>query len=269
MLQSLPPELLADAQLATHLSNEALGATAFEPHEGRLLQEAVWHRDIARWARGESFNNVDRAASLFDWTVRNVQLEADNVSVPHRPWQVLLYGRGNAEQRAWIFALLCRQLGLDVVMLAIPPALQQGDADSTAAASTASVAAQFWLPALLDNGQLYLFDTRLGLPVPGPNGQGVATLQQVQADDALLRQLDLPNEPYPVTADAVKRVVAWIVADPFELTRRARLVDGELTGDDRLVLSVDATALADQLKSLPQVSGATSGSCRSERSAIS
>ena len=121
LLQSLSPELLDDAQLAPHLSNEALGATAFEPHEGRFLQEAVWHRDIARWARGESFNNVDRAMALFDWTVRNVQLEADAAALPHRPWKVLAYGRGTAEQRAWVFALLCRQLGLDVVLLAVPP----------------------------------------------------------------------------------------------------------------------------------------------------
>ena len=121
LLQSLSPDLLSHSQLSPQLSKEALSATTFEPHEGRLLQEAVWHRDIARWARGESFNNVDRAAALFDWTVRNVQLEADATARPHRPWKVLAYGRGTAEQRAWVFALLCRQLGLDVVLLAFRP----------------------------------------------------------------------------------------------------------------------------------------------------
>jgi hypothetical protein len=253
LLESLPPELRGDAQLAPFISNEALGATAFEPHEGRLLQEAVWHRDIARWARGESFNNVDRATALFDWTVRNLQLEADAAALPHRPWQVLLYGRGTAQQRAWVFALLCRQLGLDVVVLAVPPEPLQSDADSTDAAPAPSTTVKYWLTALVDNGQLYLFDTRLGLPLPGPNGEGVATLQQVQADDALLRQLDLPNERYLVSAEAAKRVVAWIVADPFELTRRARLVDSALTGDDRIALSTDATAIAEPLKAMPQI----------------
>jgi hypothetical protein len=166
---------------------------------------------------------------------------------------VLAFGRGTAQQRAWVFALLCRQLGLDVVMLAIPTAPAETNADSTAAAQTTSDDFQFWLPALVDNGQMYLFDTRLGLPVPGPNGEGVATLQQVQADDALLRQLDLPDEPYPITAERVQRVAAWIVADSFDLTKRARLVDGQLTGDDRVVLSIDATAIANQLKSVSQV----------------
>ena len=40
--------------------------------------------------------------------------------------------------------------------------------------------AQEWLPAVLLDKQLYLFDTELGLPVPGPGGQGIATLAQVR-----------------------------------------------------------------------------------------
>jgi hypothetical protein len=250
LLQSLPQELLTGEPQGPYLSNEALGATVFQPHEGRLLQEAVWHRDIARWARGDNYNNVDRATALFDWTVQNVQLSADDAGAPHRPWQVLLYGRGTAAQRAWVFALLCRQLGLEVVMLGIPSAPSEGSDGSTA-----SMTAQFWLAALVDGGQLYLFDTRLGLPIPGPNRQGIATLAQVQADDSLVRQLDLPDSPYPVTADTIESVEAWIVADPFELTRRARLVESQLTGDDGVALTVDASALAEQIKSLPQIAG--------------
>jgi hypothetical protein len=108
---------------------------------------------------------------------------------------------------------------------------------------------------LIEGGQLYLFDTRLGLAIPGPGGEGIATLQQVQIDDALLRQLDLPESPYPITAESAKSAVAHVVADPFELSRRAQLVENKLTGDERLVLSVDASAIAEQLKQLPFVSG--------------
>jgi hypothetical protein len=59
--------------------------------------------------------------------------------------------------------------------------------------------------------------------------------------------------PYPYTSDAVKRVVGWIVADPFALSRRARLVEGELTGDDRVRLTANTDVLAEELKSLPQI----------------
>ena len=68
------------------------------------IQEAIWLRDISRWAHGDGFDDVSRATALFDWTVRNIQLEADEDSMPRRPWQTLLFGRGTAEQRAWVFA---------------------------------------------------------------------------------------------------------------------------------------------------------------------
>jgi hypothetical protein len=241
LLKSLPAELLADKLLKEHISEAALAAPDFKPHEGRLLQEAAWHRDISRWARGDSFSNVERAASLFDWTIRNVQLVDDSDARAHRPWQILLYGRGTAEQRAWVFALLCRQLGLDVVVLALQPPQSQG------AAPAATVETKFWLTAFLDDDQLYLFDTRLGLAIPGPDGEGVATLKQVQEDDSLLRRLDLPEAAYPVTSEAAKRVAAYIVADPFDLTRRARHVEEKLTGDDRLALTVAPSAVAGKL----------------------
>jgi hypothetical protein len=161
---------------------------------------------------------------------------------------VLLFGRGTAEQRAWVFALLCRQLELDVVMLATKPPAQPADAPQTEQGE-----ARFWLPALVLGEELHLFDTRLGLAIPGADGQGVATLKQVAEDDALLRQLDLEGAPYPITADLLKDVTAYAVADWFDLSRRALQVEQKLTGDDRLVLSADPSALAERLNKMPQI----------------
>jgi hypothetical protein len=248
LLETLSDELKSDEQFAPFISKDALRELAFEPHEGRLLQEAVWMRDISRWARGDSFDNVQRAAALFDWTARNVQLVADEEARVHRPWQVLLYGRGTAEQRAWVFANLCRQLGLDVVMLAVQGENEQGDAGAVQGGHN-----YFWLPALVEGDGLYLFDMRLGLPIPGPNGAGIATLKQVQEDNGLLRQLDIDGAKYPVTAAAAKKASARIVADPFQLSRRFRQVEQALTGDDRLALSVEASAVAERLKAMPQI----------------
>jgi hypothetical protein len=112
----------------------------------------------------------------------------------------------------------------------------------------------FWLPALLSEGKLYLFDTRLGLPIPGKDGRGVATLAEVQADPALLRQLDLDDSPYPVTADELQHVTAQVVADPFDLSRRAAAIEAKLSGDDRLALTVSPSGLAEKLKAVPGVS---------------
>ena len=104
---------------APYLTKEGMASQFFLPYDGRLLQEAVWLRDISRWAQGNNFEKLARAEALFDWTVRNIQLDADGKATPQRPWQTLMYGHGTAEQRAWVFALLCRQQGLDVVMLGL------------------------------------------------------------------------------------------------------------------------------------------------------
>jgi hypothetical protein len=233
---TLSTEFADDEALAAYVSADALGQEYFQPYDGRRLQEAVWLRDIARWAHGDSFDDVARASALLDWTVRNVQLDPE--APPRLPWQTLLYGRGTADQRAWVFALLCRQQGLDVVVLDV--ANQEGEQ-------------RFWLPALLTDGQLYLFDTRLGLPIPGPEGKGVATLRDLQADDGLLRRLDVESATYPVSSGQLQHVTANVVADWFDLSRRARLLEERLSGDDRLALTAGAQQLADRLTALPGI----------------
>jgi hypothetical protein len=242
LLETLPTELASDADLAPRISAESLAAKSFQPHESRILQEAVWLRDISRWAHGDAFDDVGRASALFDWTIRNIQLDPDAEAPPHRPWHTLLYGHGTADQRAWVFAVLCRQQGLNIVMLGIP-LTKPADGNATT----------YWLPAIFTNNQLYLFDARLGLPIPGPNGQGVATLEQVLKDDSLLRKLDLDGAAYPISAELAKGAMAFVVADPFELTRRASQLEASLSGADHLALAVKPSDLAAQLKSTPGV----------------
>ncbi len=245
LLATLDPQIALDGRLAPLITDTALADMAFQPHESRLLQEAVWHRDIGRWAQGDSFDDLQRATALFDWTIRNLQLDADNKAKPYRPWEVLLYGHGSAEQRAWVFALLARQMGLEVVLLSVPP-----EAHSSAHSAADST---FWLAALFSNGKLYLFDSRLGLPIPGLAGQGVATLAEVQANPALLRQLDLDDSPYPVTAAQLEHVTAHVVADAFDLSRRAAAIEAKLSDDDRLTLATRPTALAKKLAAVPGI----------------
>ena len=88
-------------------------------------------------------------------------------------WESLLFGRGTFAEKSRVFLLLCRQLNLPVVMLAIDR-------------SDRGAAPSVWLPALLLGDELYLFDMRLGVPVPGPDGRGVATLSQVLSDPHVL-----------------------------------------------------------------------------------
>lgn len=203
-----------------------------------FLQESVWLRDIAKTAQTGQFDDLPLAERLFDWTVRNLQLQPDTgpggVRLPHAPRDVLLLSRGTAEERAWIFALLARQLGLDVVLLTLP---EEGHPR------------RIWLPALLLEKDLYLFDARLGMPIPGPQGKGIATLAQVAADDSLLRALDLDaKHPYPVHAADLHDIVPWIEASPGYLSKRMKLVQSRLAGANNVVLTANADALAGRLQ---------------------
>ena len=212
------------------LTPETLRDGLFDLADIRSLQEAIWLRDIAAWAKKDAYEKVDVALELFDWTIRNIQLdESDQPGIVHQPWQALMYGHGSAEMRAWIFAGLCMQQQLDLVMLSVT-----GDNEES----------QWWLPAVLVDGELYLFDTRLGLPILDAEAEHVATLSQVIADPSLLRNLDLDDEhPYPFTAEDLRHVSASVVATPLQLSRRAAALQNALQGEDFVVVAAPSKGL--------------------------
>ncbi len=223
-----------------------LQRNSFTLEDGFLLREALWLRDIARWARGDSLYDVDRASALFDWCVRNIQLHPrEDDGLFHRPWETLLYGRGTVEERAWVFVALCRQQGMDAVLLAMPDDNVPGEY-------------RLWAAAVASDDQLHLFDPWLGMPVPGVDGAAIATLADVVADPQILRQLDLgPEATYPVEEADLSDLVAFIVASPFNLSERAAIFQARLTGDSRIVLSVEPSRIAERIDRTEGI-----GSCR-------
>ncbi|MBN1851781.1 MAG: hypothetical protein JW829_03625 [Pirellulales bacterium] len=241
LLESLPEDLRKSKILQKYISHDALGSLIFEVHESRLLQQAIWMRDIGLWARGDSFDPVARATALFDWTVRNIQLVAQNDQrPPQEPWEVILQGRGTAIERAWVFALLCRHQRIDIVILS---PYNPNRTSGTPSENTG------FLPALFHEGELYLFDPVLGMPIPGPNGTGIATLEQIQSDDRLFRQLDIDSDNrYSQTQDQWKTATASIVASPLALSHRASILESQLAGKDAFVLTAPTAILAQRLE---------------------
>jgi len=236
LLLTLPEELRKAKAL------QGLAGLDFPQSDGRELVQVIWLNEIARRASGASSESLAKAQSLFDWVVRNIQIEPDGEGrLQNGSTEILLFGRGSAADRAWIFSLLARQQGLDVVLLAFP-------------GKTASDQPQLWLPALLDKGELYLFDTRLGLPIAGPEGQPVATLSQVMADDKLLRAMDADDEhPYPVKSEDLKDLVVFVEGSPLYLSHRMQLAEEKLGGNESLVLSAHPQRIAEQLAGKPGV----------------
>jgi tetratricopeptide (TPR) repeat protein len=269
-----------------------LGKMEFSRYDALALREAMWLRDVSSWARGDDIDELARAQRLFDWTVRNIQLESagpresrtaeDGSEFPERipqfPWETLLFGRGTALDRAWVYILLARQQGLDAVLL--------GLADP---ADTTGKAPQPWVVAVLIERKLYLFDPELGLPIPAPDrarswwSQRLAvpsahplpapesvkldksgelaiepaTLAEVVNEPGLLRQMDADAaHPYPVKAADLKHVVALVEASPAYLSMRMELAGGHLLGEQTIVLTTAASDQAKRLEATPHVAEA-------------
>lgn len=224
-------------ELAGLAAVRQLDALSFPSEDAHFLQQTVWMRDVAQNATSGAHGALAQCRRLFDWVVRNVQLEPDEESRPGRPpftaGEVLLLGRGTVWERAWLFILLARQLGHEVVVLALPA--EDGPPAPCAV-------------ALVDPAGLYVFEPRLGLEVPGPQGVGVATLAQLAADDALLRHLDLSGEErYPLTSDRLKTVVPLLEASPPFVSRRMQLVQEKLAAHRHMIVAFSPSRLARRL----------------------
>lgn len=259
------PRRLQDAR-----GPRALSMLKFRRYDVWTLREASWMRDVAKQvARSGTLDadlqqwidesteklgreNAERlatSAKIFDWVIRNIDLEdvpPGYVEAEHPPpwgtgrlaWEGLLAGTGDAGVRARCFILTARQLRIPVVLLGIST---EGEPRP-------------WLAAALIDQELYLFDTRLGLPIPAASGQGIATLSAVIDDPGMLRSLDVGDLRYRLEADDLKKIVALIDATPPYLSQRMRLVEVNLPRDYKLVLTIAASALA---KSLRQCTGIT------------
>lgn len=255
MLATLP-EHLADLEAV-----KGLDRPEFTRYDGFALQEAVWLRDVSNWTRGSRLDDLSRAAHLFDWTVRNIQLEpapADTDDAALRragqlPVETLLFGRGTALERAWVFVLLARQQGLDAAVLGL------ADPEDPAGRPPRP-----WAVGVLSEGSIYLFDPSLSLPVPGPDGIRLdddgqlqirpATLAQAVEDEAVVGQLDVGrNRPYRLKFSDLDRVVALIEASPPYLARRMKLVESHLAGDQKVVLTTNASGQAERWKARPEI----------------
>ncbi|MBX3434327.1 MAG: hypothetical protein KF847_13470 [Pirellulales bacterium] len=236
LVDSWPAELRTAKGATEAIAPTNLDGGLFADYEGRLLQQAVWTRDVAAWARGPAVTDADTAAALFDWVVRNIQLDdPDAARTIHLPWQALAYGHGSADHRAWVFVELCRQLRIPAAMMAFAPA---ADA-KPARAFPAALGEQGWL----------LFDPEYGLPLPGAGG--IATLTELKANPALVRAFDVPGAPYPLAESDLAHVTAQIVASPLQLTRRAARLEAALKGEQLVFLTANVPGMVERLKSAP------------------
>ena len=139
----------------------------------------------------------------------------------------MLYGRGDYVERAKLMMLMLRHLQIDSVMLA------------------AGETAKPWAVAVNIGGDYFLFDTKLGLPIPGEKLGSIATLAMVQKNPKLLTSLDLTtdesladNTKYWIRPDDLKSLTALLYASPDAASKRMKALQGDLDVELRKLTSL-------------------------------
>jgi hypothetical protein len=152
---------------------------------------------------------------------------------------VVRRGSGTAEERALVFLALLRQLGIDGCLIASP-------------GSDGSRPLYWACGALVDGKpekdgvapkQVLLFDHRMGMALPGPNGREILTLSALCAHTELLKPLTVnPEHPYDVKPESVAAAEIHLVAPLSALAPRMAFLQKELLAPaikGRLTLDVE------------------------------
>lgn len=207
----------------------------FTTLDSHYLDLCLLLRDAARAQGLKAPARLDQARQAFAWVMREVRLRAGEED-PLPPEFVLRRGWGTAPERALVFVSLLHQLRVPGCVLVY------GN-------EAGKPAVRFWLAGALVDKQVYLFDPRLGLPLPGPKGEGVATLAQLKNNngaDILPQVAGDAKHPYDVTPAALKGLEVRVSGFLTALAPRMRFLQND-------ILAVDAAADTPQLAVDPGV----------------
>lgn len=211
----------------------------FTALDARHLADCFLFRDAARSlelapqqtdGKAVAQTPLDRATAAFAWTVRQVRLDGRDLSpdgAPAPPADVLRRGHGTALERALVFLAVLEQFGLDEdeavglqgFLLSLP-----GKGDER----------RLWACGVLaGSGEagIWLFDPRLGLPLPGADGEGIATLAAARDTAAVLARLKAGELRYDVTAEQAKTAILDVVCPLSAAAPRMLLLQNRLLRD--------------------------------------
>lgn len=194
--QRLTPEMLNQLERNT-----------FDSDDGRYIRACYLSRKISEQVGRDAPTEKERVLAIFEWVCRNVALRgADEINYPVSLYEALIIGRGLAEDRAVVLASILKQLRIDSVILR-----QKSETANREAP---------WLFGAVAGSEMYLFDLRLGLPVPvgdAPAAQRlhtVATLSDVLAHPEWLNLLS-PRSDQPYGLSLADRTALQIEAVSF------------------------------------------------------
>jgi hypothetical protein len=206
-----------------------INSRTFTPLDGFYLEECFLLRDAARSLGIDNLPKLKQAEAAFRWVTRQIRLrERRGEIVP--PAFVLRRGYGTSLQRSQVFVALLQQLNLTGCLVAFPgkqPVV---------------------LPAVQDDKEIYLFDTRLGLALPGAAKNSILTLSQLRAKPELLAPLTVDaKHPYDIAPEAVQKAEVLVYYPLSAVAPRMRLLQRLLGPRIKVALAIDPEAVAKQL----------------------
>jgi hypothetical protein len=204
---------------------EATEANTFRTLDAHYLEWCFLVRDTARALDRNGLDPLEQARTYLAWVDRQVLLrESAGDVLP--PLYALRAGQGTARERALVFLALLQQARIPACVLLWPDS-EPGKPKSL-------------LVGVLDTrrkpADIYLFDPRLGLPVPGP--EGIATLAQTRKDPKLV--------PFAGIKSTVRPEI--LVACPLSaLAPRMKFLEDKLGRSDKIVLAIEPARLLKQI----------------------
>jgi hypothetical protein len=252
---------------------ESLSDRTWSDHDTRHIEDCMMYYPVATRIAGTG-ETLARVRRVFEWVVQQAQLVPPGALAfgggPQafaRPYDVLIRGmaieaQGVWAERAWLFISLCRQLEIDAGLITYSrstsleaPVARYGSQFETDAPLSGSRRGPkppiVWICAALIDGKAYLFDARVGLEVPGPDGTGVATLQDALADPAVLERMNLTgHSPYGTSRASLlaspTKIGILIESSPGYFSPKMKLLQRELTGEYRTILFRDPAEQREQ-----------------------
>ena len=196
------------------------------------VRNAFLFRRVLEITASGGGSDVEQVVEVFEHIVRTIhRVEREANEPPLTPFEIMVFGKGTAEDQAWVFAELLRQMQLDTVIVrpSVPDATEDGGT---------------WFAGVLIDGNVYLFDFGIGLPVPAPDEdrqtlfvQTPATLEQAASEPTVLAALSIPGgAAYPVDAAALTEPRIELIGNSNVWSPRMKRLQTALAGEDAAVI---------------------------------
>lgn len=208
----------------------------FSNEDIEYLRNSFFLRKISRRLSDSTQSPVQKAETIFQWSMRETSLVPSDWYRSAPPVELLMRGFGDYRERAWLFLDLLRQSDLLGAVVAVTTKEKPNELVP-------------WLAGVVIDGELYLFDPVAGLPVKSPDGS-IATLKQLSANPKLgVRIYGEAGSPI-VDPSNIDKFAILIQLESSMFAPRMAFIESQLSAEDKVNLSIDFNATIERANSV-------------------